>query len=86
MISGTYFIKSSVEVANEANSLGLIITLILFELNLLEISITSESFVDIIISFIRQHPFRRRSVSGISPFFISSISSLLGIKSLNSTR
>ena len=58
MIPGTNFIKSLVEVADEANSLGLFITFILFELNLLEIYITSGSFVDIIISFIKLHLFQ----------------------------
>ena len=58
MIPGTNFIKSLVEVADKANSLGLFITFILFELNLLEIYITSGSFVDIIISFIKLHLFQ----------------------------
>ena len=58
IIPGTYFIKSSAEVADEANSSGLFITFILFELNLLEISITSGLFVDIIMSFIRPHLFQ----------------------------
>ena len=46
MISGTYLIKLSVEVVEEANSSGLCIILILLELNLQEMSITSGSFVD----------------------------------------
>ena len=58
MIPGAYYFKSSAEVADDANSSGLFITFILFELNLLEISITSGLFVDIIMSFIRPHLFQ----------------------------
>ena len=51
IISGTYFIKSSVEVDDDANSSGLNITFIFFELNAFEISTTSGSFVDTITLF-----------------------------------
>ena len=55
IISGAYFIKSSVEVKDEANSSGRMITLIFFEPNELEIITTSGSLVDTTILSISSH-------------------------------